>query len=66
MAIVLYCLLGTVYLIMIEILKKMDMVMPLELWGIAIGLIIGMILWMVFLTFIDWLSGFIWEDVEKL
>jgi hypothetical protein len=51
---------------MIEILKKMDMVMPLELWGIAIGLIIGMILWMVFLTFIDWLSGFIWEDVEKL
>ena len=41
---------------MIETLKKMDMVMQLELWGIAIGLALGMILWMGFLAFIDWLS----------
>ena len=40
---------------MIETLRKMDMVMPLELWGIAIGLVLGMILWMGFLAFIDWL-----------
>jgi hypothetical protein len=38
---------------MIETLKKMDMVMPLELWGIAIGLVLGMILWMGFLAFIS-------------
>ena len=30
--------------------------MPLELWGIAIGLVLGMILCMGFLAFIDWLS----------
>ncbi len=30
--------------------------MPLELWGITIGLVLGMILWMGFLAFIDWLS----------
>jgi hypothetical protein len=39
---------------MIETLRKMDMVMPLELWGIAIGLILGMILW-IGLIFIDWI-----------
>jgi hypothetical protein len=39
---------------MVETIRKMDMVMPLELWGIAIGLILGMILWMGFLAFIDW------------
>ena len=31
--------------------------MPLEVWGIAIGLMIGMILWIGFLMFIDWLSN---------
>ena len=41
---------------MLEILRKMDMVMPLELWGIAVGLIIGMIFWIGFLMFMDWLS----------
>ena len=42
---------------MIETLKKMDMIMPLGLWGIAIGLFTGMILWLGLSILIDWLSN---------
>lgn len=41
---------------MSEILKKMNILMPLELWGIVFGLIISYLLLICFLMFIDWLS----------
>jgi ABC-type spermidine/putrescine transport system permease subunit I len=38
---------------MLEILRKMDIVMPLELWGIAIGIILSYIIYIGFLIIIN-------------
>ena len=40
-----------------DTLDIMDTIMPLELWGISIGLITGILLWIGFLMFMDWLSN---------
>jgi hypothetical protein len=39
---------------MIQMLRKMDTVMPLELWGIGTGLFVGWITFLLFLILIDY------------
>jgi hypothetical protein len=41
---------------MIETLRQMDRVMPLEIWGIALGLVGFTVLFISFLCVSDWLS----------
>lgn len=41
-----------------DIYDKLETIMPLELWGISIGLISGMLLWLLFLILIDKLNNY--------
>ena len=43
---------------MMKILETLDKIMPLEIWGIAIGLIVGMLLWALFLWLMDSLNNY--------